>query len=1089
MNRDAIFRETDERDPLALPSKALLRDQFRIGRVLGAGGFGITYLGYDEVLEMAVAVKEYFPQHLAVDRRDSSTVAVRGTAHADDFQFGLKRFLNEARMLAKFDDHPNIVRVRTFFEANGTGYLVMNYYDGQTLGGYLRRRHGRLDEPEALHILHNVLDGLAAVHGEGILHRDIDPSNVYLANKGRVVLLDFGAARNAIGERTQTLSVMLKRGYAPHEQYHSRGAQGPWTDVYACAATLYRTLTGYKTPEAPARIMNDELVPPQHIVPSLSDRVNKAILDGLTMHPDKRPQSIGAFQALLPERPQASVARWMDAHDDAGTAPLRLQNGADGASEVIVTAVYPCELYVNGEPSGALESPGDTLTLHLDSGRHRLRAVRTDLMPDDGSATVTSTPNNGDDTDRSHISLEALAWNTEIVASPASTTEVELTFGETNGKTDGGTNTNALHDDVTVTDSRADAEAADGDTADAEARTVTDAGTGGGAALDAAVSNAEPEPEDRTVTGPDTSTTPNAAAQSPRQQEESTPKEGTPKKKAKHGTRSEGSKSPSAPSPAPASSGAAPQESSPTEDATGSSGSALPDGDLSDALGAIASGAPDAAESPPDAPPLLTPVRAGMAVAALLVVGVLGWFLLRNQVPVATADRAVGDRSGVVVNVTANDRDPDRDAPGVGLQVASLAPVPSDVGRAVIVDSARIRFEPAPGFSGTASLQYTVSDADEGRTGGTVAVTIPFGAVPDTVATAVRDPQVLGAGDLTGNGRPDLLTTAYAGGAVIAYPQRAQGRASFGMATRLDTDALGAIDVATADLDGDGDTDVAAAIFREDAVRWYENQGAASRSDALSFAPGRALPATLPGAYAVEAADVNGDGAPDLIVASRLDGRLVWFPNRAGADATGSALFEAPRLIADKLNGLESVAVADVNGDARPDVVTATYDDDTVAWHTNQGDGTFQTAAIDTAAAGALSVHVADLDSNGAPDVLAGTADGERVVWYRHADAASGSFSAPQPIAASVRDPEVVRSGDVDADGDPDVLVASFGNGTVAWHLNDGNGRFASTLSLTDHAPEVLDARPLDLDGDGDLDVAFVSQADDTVLWYPNATQ
>jgi serine/threonine protein kinase len=1077
MNRDEIFRETDDRDPLALPSEVVLHDQFRIGRVLGAGGFGITYLAYDKVLEMIVAVKEYFPQHLAVDRQGRSTVSVRTTAHNEDFRFGLDRFLSEARMLAKFEDHPNIVRVRTFFEENSTGYLVMNYYEGQTLGEYLQARHGRLDEAEALHIMHNVLDGLAAVHGEGILHRDIDPSNIYLADKGRVVLLDFGAARNAIGERTQTLSVMLKRGYAPHEQYHSRGAQGPWTDVYACASTLYRTLTGYKTPEAPARIMNDELVPPKHIVPSLSDTVNDAILEGLTMRPVDRPQSIEAFQDLLPPRPESDVARWMyDA--DPGAAGSAMPNGT-GASEVVVTAVYPCELYVDGQRMGAIHSEGETLTLHLESGRHRIRGVRTDLVPDDGSATVTSSPSDGDDLDRSHIPFDALIWNTEIVASPSSTTSVELTFDP---KSSASLPQNGHDEDDTAT--------------------VTGEETDDPAAEAAEEPNAAEEPD---AAGPH-----DATRRAPREgpaAEDLSPEETSAKGTAPAGTSSKGTSSQGTSSKGTSSLGTSSQGTSETTSSKATSESAGDIFDVSfgsetseeaktaeetaDDTAAPASSIPSAGEAiPVDASSLpegLTPARLGGVVVALLVlVGGLGWFLLRNQVPVPSPDRTITDRSSVVVNVTANDRDPDRDAPGVGLRVAGVASLPNDVGQASVVDSARIRFEPAPGFAGVASIAYSIVDADEGRAEGVAEVMVPFAAAPDTVATGIRDPQVLAVGDLTGSGSPEMLTAAYAGASVTAYRYRpGAGSAAFGPPFVLDAQARGAIDVAVADFDGDGDQDVAAAVFREDVVRWYENQS----RDSLAFAAPRALSAELPGAYSVQPADMNGDGAVDLVAASRLDGRIVWFPNR-GADASPDSLFGMPQPIADGLNGLESIAVGDLDGNGRPDVASATYNDDTVAWHAHQKDGTFRTLPVDTAAVGALSIHIADLNGDGVPDLLAGTAGDDRVMAYVQTEGdGAGPFGPPTLVTDMASDPEAVRSGDVDGDGDLDVLTASFGNGVVAWHLNDGNENFSRTLLLTDRAAEVLDARPFDLDDDGDLDVAFVSQADDAIAWFKNATQ
>ena len=1039
MNRDAIFEESPDRNPLALPSRTLLRDQFRIGRVLGAGGFGITYLGYDEVLEMAVAVKEYFPQHLAVDRTQEAQVQVRAARQQDDFTFGLERFLREARMLAKFDDHPNIVRVRSFFEAKGTGYLVMNFYEGKTMGEYVRKRHGSLNEPEALYIMHHVLDGLAAVHEEGVLHRDIDPSNVYLANKGRVVLLDFGAARNAIGERTQTLSVMLKRGYAPHEQYHSRGDQGPWTDVYACAATLYRVLTGFKTPEAPARIMNDELVPPQAIVPSLSDAVNDAIMEGLAIRPADRPRTIGAFQERLPARPDASVAQWMN-DDDTSRSSLPAPDGS-GDSEVIVTSVYPCRLYVNGKELGTVTPEGEGLTLNLPAGAHEIRAVRTDVMPDDGVATVTSTPS-GDGAphnDPSHVSLDTLIWKTEVRAAPASSMRVRLGFGEED-------------DTVTVTD-EAGAPADDGAAADA-AVTEHDADSSvQRVATEIPVDDPETEraPDD-TLTDvgiPDTES--DTADPSP-------PDDRVSEDEAvEHGERAASVASPAEPL-------------SSAEVST------------SDEADASALDTPSLEVPAPDAVESMNARQMAMIAAGIVAVGVLVWFMVRNRAPVSTDDYAVADRSGTVLNVVSNDRDPDVSADGRGLQVASLAPLEAGVGTAAIVDSARIRYTPAPTFTGTASITYTVQDADGATATGRAKVLVPFAAASDTVDATSRDPQVLAVGPLLDEGRLEILTATYAGATVTAYRVGGAEPASLSPRQVLDADAQGAIDVALADLNSDGRRDVAAAVFRDGQIRWYENQS----QDTLAFAPGRVLPSEVPGAYAVHPADVDGNGTTDLFAASRLDGRIVWFSNRGDMAPSPDSLFHPARTVVDSLDGLESIAVGDVNGDGQPDVVSATYDDNTIAWHANRADAAYRTTSIDTAATGALSVHLADLDDDGRLDILAGLAGPDRVVWYRQTSADPVQFAPPAVIAEGVDDPEAVDSGDVDGDGDRDVLSAGFGNGTVAWHLNDGTTHFPQTLQLTDSAREVLDAKPVDLDGDGDLDVAIAAQADGVVAWFEN---
>lgn len=425
MTREDIFQdEPASRSPLALERETLLNQQFRIGRVLGVGGFGITYLAFDEVLEMVVAVKEFLPNNIAVRKTGSQSVRpVSSGGNAHDFEFGLERFLQEARTLAKFEDHSNIVRVRTFFEENGTGYFVMNFYEGRTLGEYLSARNGFIQEEEALLIMRQVFDGLSAVHEQDVLHRDIDPSNIYLADNGTVVLLDFGAARAAVTERTQSMSVVLKRGYAPHEQYHSRGNQGPWTDVYACSATLYHILTGYKPPEAASRMMDDDLVAPDTLVPSLSEAANKAILKGLSIHPDNRPQSIAELRGLLPDLREEASPGWME---EPTTTDLPTR---DTGTELKVSTTHPCRLYLDGSEIAELD-PSESYAIGAGPGSHRLRAVRLD-QETGAQATVTADEaNSGVYGNEAFMALEDLLWREIVTVSSGETPSVEIDFDE-----------------------------------------------------------------------------------------------------------------------------------------------------------------------------------------------------------------------------------------------------------------------------------------------------------------------------------------------------------------------------------------------------------------------------------------------------------------------------------------------------------------------------------------------------------------------------------------------------------------------------------------------------------------------------------
>lgn len=222
----------------ALPPGFLL-EEYEIEAVLGHGGFGVTYLARDLNLGTPLAIKEYLPSDLAL-REDGTTVHPKSEADREEYRWGLERFLGEAQTLTRFE-HPNIVSVLRFFEANGTAYLVMAYQKGDSLSDILRQK-GRLDETEVMGILGPLLDGLAEVHKAGFLHRDIKPGNIYIRADGSPLLLDFGAARQALGHRSKSLTAIVTAGFAPQEQYFSGGNQGPWTDIYALAAVLYREI-------------------------------------------------------------------------------------------------------------------------------------------------------------------------------------------------------------------------------------------------------------------------------------------------------------------------------------------------------------------------------------------------------------------------------------------------------------------------------------------------------------------------------------------------------------------------------------------------------------------------------------------------------------------------------------------------------------------------------------------------------------------------------------------------------------------------------------------------------------------------------
>lgn len=273
---------------------------YEITGVLGQGGFGITYLARDTNLDQQVALKEYFPVGLVTRATDGRLVAVSEEAEAD-FRWGLERFVNEARTLAKFD-HPNIVRVFTVFDANDTAYMVMRFEQGAPLSEVLKEKS--FTEAELKQIVLALIDGLGAVHEAGFIHRDIKPANIYLRGDGSPVLLDFGSARQALGGQTQTLTSMVSPGYAPYEQYMSdAGHQGAWTDIYALGATLYRAVSGTSPMAAVDRSKpilhgaGDYLTPLGDLADErFSPGFLAAIEHALAFHEAERPQTLAAWR-------------------------------------------------------------------------------------------------------------------------------------------------------------------------------------------------------------------------------------------------------------------------------------------------------------------------------------------------------------------------------------------------------------------------------------------------------------------------------------------------------------------------------------------------------------------------------------------------------------------------------------------------------------------------------------------------------------------------------------------------------------------------------------------------------------------------
>jgi serine/threonine protein kinase len=279
--------------PNALPAGYSLLE-YRIEKLLGVGGFGLTYLALDGNLNLKVALKEYLPGDIALRGPDQS-LAPRSAESADSYGWGKQRFLDESRTLASFR-HPNIVRVMRFFEANGTAYMVMEFVEGAALTDWIQPRRP-LAEAQVAALVAPLLDGLEVVHKTGYLHRDIKPGNIYVRDDGSPVLLDFGSAR----QRSTELTAIVTPGYAPFEQYQTQGNQGPWSDLYALAGVLYWMVTAKQPLDAVARLRADTMPPAVQAGDRSRFRPEflAAIDWALTPYEDQRPQSVGEWRGAL----------------------------------------------------------------------------------------------------------------------------------------------------------------------------------------------------------------------------------------------------------------------------------------------------------------------------------------------------------------------------------------------------------------------------------------------------------------------------------------------------------------------------------------------------------------------------------------------------------------------------------------------------------------------------------------------------------------------------------------------------------------------------------------------------------------------
>ncbi|MFR8889671.1 protein kinase domain-containing protein [Anaerobutyricum hallii] len=269
--------------------------RYTIEGVLGQGGFGITYLGIDELHEKKVAIKEFFPQGIVTRNIEyQDTVTVTFVGEKDNYEKGKERFLKEARTMAKFSKDKGIVKALDFFEINNTAYIVMEYLEGVTLKQYLRENK-RIAAEDLVELLVPLIEALDEIHSQGLIHRDISPDNIMVLPDGRIKLMDFGAARDYTEFGEKSLSIVLKPGYAPPEQYQTHGVQGPWTDIYALCATMYKCITGENPPDAIERVMDDHLKKISAFGIPVLPQIEEAIIKGMSVAANDRYQNVGDF--------------------------------------------------------------------------------------------------------------------------------------------------------------------------------------------------------------------------------------------------------------------------------------------------------------------------------------------------------------------------------------------------------------------------------------------------------------------------------------------------------------------------------------------------------------------------------------------------------------------------------------------------------------------------------------------------------------------------------------------------------------------------------------------------------------------------
>lgn len=413
-------RDSYQEKPHHLPLGTMLHGgEYMVGRVLGEGGFGITYIGLHQNLLIPVAIKEYFPNGMVwrkCEKEKQSYSVVPFTAESEQqFDQGKKDFLREARVLSQFGFMDGIVRTRTFFEENNTAYLVMDYIEGDSVKKYVTE-NGRVTPEVCRRIMRQPMLALMKMHESNLVHQDVSPDNIIINAQGRGVLIDFGAVRhaNAIDDRTRT--AIYKQGFSAYEQLEKKGGRGPWTDVYGFCATIYYMLSGEKPLDATERVFNDRLVPLTEYVPELDPQVDRLLMKGLAVESTSRLQRLDELYDLLYESEGAE--RWNGETSGAPEGHRRLpepsntlnltmemerrlqemedQRARKKRNKTILTIVFSAAVVVGIVILLAwIAMPGRT------NGPQRQPAVTADMLngntssgasPDDAAGTATADP-------------------------------------------------------------------------------------------------------------------------------------------------------------------------------------------------------------------------------------------------------------------------------------------------------------------------------------------------------------------------------------------------------------------------------------------------------------------------------------------------------------------------------------------------------------------------------------------------------------------------------------------------------------------------------------------------------------------------